>query len=363
MKEGQVRLALSRRTEFSLDVDFRLPSSGVTVLFGPSGCGKTTVLRCVAGLERAHGCVVVGDDVWQDDDVGVFRPTYARRLGYVFQEASLFAHLNVEKNLRFGLVRAKVPDGEKRLTEAVELLGIGHLLKRSVHELSGGERQRCAIARALSLTPDILLMDEPLAALDWARKQEILPWLERIRDELRIPILYVTHASDEAARLADRMVLLREGRVAAVGTVNDVLPLAAGAAPCAEPEGRTVVLAGVVAARDARWGTIVVDCGGDWRFEMAGDAAPACGVRLRVHARDVSIALGRPERATSLRNILPAVVTALREEGPYAEVTLSNPTGGEAALLARVLRKSAAELGLRPGMAVWAQVKAAAVIR
>lgn len=363
MTEHVVRLALSRRTDFSLDVDFTLPASGFTVLFGPSGCGKTTVLRGVAGLERAHGRVVIGGEVWQDDDAGVFMPTYCRNLGYVFQEASLFPHLNVEKNLRFGLVRAKVADGDKRLAEAVELLGIGRLLKRSVDELSGGERQRCAIARALSLTPGILLMDEPLAALDWARKQEILPWLERLRDELRIPILYVTHASDEAARLADQMVLMRQGRVAAVGTVNEVLPLAAGASPAAEPEGRAVVLSGLVSQKDARWGTIVVDCRGDWRIEMAGDTEPATGVRLRIHARDVSVALARPEGGTSVRNILPAVVSAMKEDGAYAEVTLSNPAGGEAALVARVLRKSAADLGLTVGQRVWAQVKAAAVIR
>ena len=360
MNENIVCLDLKRRTGFSLEVDLSLPSSGVTVLFGPSGCGKTTVLRCVAGLERARGRVVVGDECWQDDEAGIFLPTYRRNLGYVFQEASLFPHLNVEKNLRFGLERTAIPDGENRLSEAVELLGIGQLMGRNVHELSGGERQRCAIARALALCPSVLLMDEPLAALDWSRKQEILPWLERLRDELRLPILYVTHASDEAARLADRIVLMRNGRAVAVGGVNDVLPLLSGTVTD-DAMGAEVILKGIVASCTTEWGTMMIDVGSGWHLETAGDLPRSRSVRLRVQARDVSIALEHPKMSTSIRNVLPARIMSIRELGPYAEILLQGEDFDQR-LVARILRRSASDLSLRPGLRVWAQVKAVAVI-
>ncbi len=308
---GSVRLTLERSTGFELDVDFTIPEKGITVLFGPSGCGKTTVLRCVAGLERARGRVFAGGNLWQDDASGVFVPTHGRNLGYVFQEASLFEHLNVRENLRFGLKRARTTDGEARLAEAVELLGIGGLLDRSVDELSGGEKQRCAIARALALRPDILLMDEPLSALDWARKREFLPWLEKLKDELSIPILYVTHSTEEMTRLADRLVVLSQGRVLAQGALR-----------------------------------------------------PGSRVRLRVLARDVSLVLEKPER-TSIRNVLRVriaeFVPAERPDDPYVHVVLEEETGGRR-MLARLLAHSVDELGLARGMTLWAQVKSAGVV-
>ena len=220
---GRITLNLDRGTDFRLDVSFEIPDKGITVLFGPSGCGKTTVLRCTAGLERAGGRVVVADRVWQDDARNIFVPAWERRLGYVFQEASLFEHLNVEGNLHFGLRHKDARGGLARFSEAVELLGIGHLLRRRVQLLSGGERQRVAIARALLMTPDLILMDEPLAALDWNRKQEILPWLERLRDELSVPMLYVTHSADEMARLADQVICFENGRIVAEGPLEEVL--------------------------------------------------------------------------------------------------------------------------------------------
>ncbi len=204
------------REGFLLDVDLPLPASGITVLFGASGSGKTTVLRCVAGLERAEqGRVQIGAELWQDETQRVFVPTWRRALGYVFQEASLFEHLTVQGNLQFGLKRTSAPAAG--LVAAIELLGIGHLLARWPAQLSGGERQRVAIARALATQPRLLLLDEPLAALDAARKQEILPWLERLRDELKMPMLYVTHSADELARLADHLVVLEQGRVKTQG--------------------------------------------------------------------------------------------------------------------------------------------------
>ena len=219
---GHAQLKLTRTAGFSLDVAFDIPEDGVTALFGPSGCGKTTVLRCIAGLEKARGRVVVAGRVWQDDAAGIFVPTYARRLGYVFQEASLFDHLNVRQNLEYGMKRIRDADAAERLAHAVELLGIGHLLERRTNELSGGERQRCAIARSLAVKPTILLMDEPLASLDNARRREILPWLEKLRKELSIPILYVTHSEEEVERLADRVVMLSQGRKTTEGPVKDV---------------------------------------------------------------------------------------------------------------------------------------------
>ena len=205
------RLALPRRG-FTLDVALALPQTGVTALFGPSGCGKTTVLRALAGLERAAGRVALGAEVWQDDAAGRFVPTHERAIGYVIQEAALFPHLDVRRNLAYGLKR--IAPGERRiaLDQVVELLGITHLLERRPDTLSGGERQRVAIARALATSPKLLLMDEPLAALDAKRKAEVLPYLDRLHAELGIPIVYVSHAIDEVARLADHLVLMDAGR-------------------------------------------------------------------------------------------------------------------------------------------------------
>ena len=360
---GEVRLHLARSTGFTLEADIKVPGEGITVLFGPSGCGKTTVLRCVAGLERADGLVRIGNEVWQDDEKRIFRPTYERSLGYVFQEASLFAHLNVEKNLTFGLERTKVPDGRKRLDEAVALLGIGHLLKRRVSELSGGERQRCAIARALCLRPDILLMDEPLAALDFTRKREILPWLEKLRNELQVPILYVTHSADEMARLADNLVLMAEGHVRASGPLAEVLGNVR--LPVDMEEGAAVVLKGTVESISPEWRSAMIRTDGWVLDAVAGNVFQKdAKLRLRVLARDVSIALEKPENL-SIRNALPATVEEIGEpcgpENAYQIVKLRSRSGRDV-LLARILRESTAALGLRPGLPVWALVKATAVI-
>ena len=204
--------------DFALDVAFSTPAKGVTVLFGPSGCGKTTVLRCIAGLERLAGRLVVAGDTWQD--AGQFRPPHRRPVGYVFQEASLLPHLSVRRNLLFGFRRAQ-GDKPVALDQVVALLGLEPLLERGVSRLSGGERQRVAIGRALLSQPRLLLMDEPLASLDQDRKAEVLPYLERLHEELSIPILYVTHDPVEARRLGDRMIVMRDGRA---GPVVDLRP-------------------------------------------------------------------------------------------------------------------------------------------
>ena len=240
------------RADFDLQVDLHLPARGITVLFGPSGSGKTSVLRCVAGLNHASAArVVVTDEVWQDDEHGIFLPTHRRALGYVFQEASLFDHLDVIGNLRYGLRRVRSTQAQATLEAAVQLLGIGHLLHRRTHELSGGERQRVSIARALATAPRLLLLDEPMAALDLARKNEILPWLEKLRDELHIPMLYVTHSADELARLADHLVVLERGQVKAAGPVTEVLSLLE--VPVVIGEDAGVVLQGQVQGCDTDW--------------------------------------------------------------------------------------------------------------
>lgn len=352
------------RPGFALDVQARLPGRGVTALFGPSGSGKTTLLRCIAGLERAPGGrVVFHGEVWQDGRQ--WRPTHQRALGYVFQEASLFAHLDVAGNLRYGLTRvaAQPRDLEQALEHAVALLGIGHLLKRRPQGLSGGERQRVGIARALAMRPRILLMDEPLAALDQARRREILPYLERLRDELDIPMLYVSHSADEVARLADHLLLLGDGRVQAQGPLDDLLTRLDGPLHLGEDAG--VVLSGVLAERDARWHLVRVDFAGGRLWTRDPGLPIGRPVRVRVLARDVSLAR-QPPWSSSIQNVLTGVVDAVAEEAHPAVALLrlevGDAAGPRSRLLARVTRRAAATLGLQPGTPVWVQVKSAALL-
>ncbi|EYC51923.1 molybdenum ABC transporter ATP-binding protein [Hylemonella gracilis str. Niagara R] len=365
----QVRLSLAR-ADFELNVDLALPARGITVLYGPSGSGKTSLLRCVAGLERAvspagraPARVVVGREVWQDEAAGVFLPTHQRPLGYVFQEASLFEHLDVRGNLQYGLKRswrgAFLAQGQRTLDEAVALLGIDHLLARRVQQLSGGERQRVAIARALATGPRLLLLDEPLAALDAARRQEILPWLERLRDELRLPMLYVTHSADELARLAQHLVVLDRGQVSTAGPVEEVLAALDSAVVVGEDAG--ALLHGTVVERNASWllARVTFPGGELWLRDDAVELGHA--VRLRVLARDVSLALVEP-RQTSIQNLLPAVVDTIAPDA-HASQVLVRLRCGDSLLLARVTRRACDSLGLRAGLPVWAQVKSAALVR
>ncbi|MDO5290896.1 MAG: molybdenum ABC transporter ATP-binding protein [Pseudomonadota bacterium] len=356
-----VRARVARPGGFTLDVDTALAGRGVTAIFGPSGCGKTTLLRAVAGLVRpVPGRVLVNGQVWQDDDARAWLPTHRRPLGMVFQEASLFEHLSVQGNLDFGLKR--VPAAERRvpLAQAIELLGIGHLLARRPAQLSGGERQRVAIARALATSPRLLLMDEPLASLDAARKAELLPYFDRLQRELDIPVLYVTHSLDEVARLASHVLLMHEGRAVAHGPTGDLmtrldLSLTRG-------EAASALIEGVLTHAEPDWGLLHVRfAGGSLQcVPPAGHAcAPGQRLRLRVQARDVSLALSPPEHS-SLLNILPATVRSLADDGP-AQTLVALDAGGTP-LLARITRKSAHALGLAPGLRVFAQVKAVAVL-
>lgn len=345
------------RGDFALDVDLDLPGRGVTALFGHSGSGKTTLLRLMAGLERAPGGeMAVNGQVWQAG--ATFLPTHRRPLGYVFQEASLFAHLNIRRNLEFGMRRVAAAERRVSLEQAIDLLGIGHLLERRPDSLSGGERQRVGIARALAVSPRILLMDEPLAALDLARKQEILPYLEKLHDELEIPVLYVSHAPDEVARLADHIVVLDAGRAVASGPLTDTL--ARLDLPIRLGEDAGVVLDGTVAERDDRWHLARVAFPGGAVWVRDGGHAPGHPVRVRILARDVSLSLARHE-GTSILNILPGVVREIADDAHPAQVVVRLDVGGSP-LVARLTRRSAHALGLTPGQPLYAQIKAVALI-
>ena len=348
------------RADFEVSVDVQLPAHGISVIYGPSGCGKTTLLRCVAGLEpSARGRVQVGHEVWQDDAQGVRLPTHQRAVGYVFQEASLFDHLDVAGNLAYGLQRSRNHVSDAVLQQAIELLGIGHVLKRRSHELSGGERQRVAIARALVTQPRLLLLDEPLAALDHARKQDVLPWLEKLRDDLNIPMLYVTHAVDEVARLADTLVVMHAGRIEANGPVAEVLTQAD--LPVVVGEDAGALLTGVVLGIDAPWHLAQVGFEGGALWVRDSSLAVGQTVRLRVLARDVSVTLAAATD-TSIQNHLPCVVDAITPDA-HPSQTLLRLRCGDTVLLSRVTARGVHALGLHVGMAAWAQVKSVALVK
>ncbi|RZL94953.1 MAG: molybdenum ABC transporter ATP-binding protein [Variovorax sp.] len=341
---------------FSLEVDLALPGRGVTALSGPSGCGKTTCLRAIAGLQRTAGNrVEINGATWQDG--GVFVPTHQRPIGYVFQETRLFEHLDVRRNLEFGMRRVPAASRRVSLAQAIELLGIGALMGRRPQTLSGGERQRVGMARALATSPDLLLMDEPLASLDAERKREVLPYLERLHGELAIPVLYVTHAPDEIARLADHLVLLDAGRVVAAGPAATLmtqldLPLAHG------DTAGAVVQATVTGHEPAYHLTQVAFPGGRLSLPHRGTQVGQA-VRVRIQARDVSLTLQR-QTDTSVLNILPASVADLADDSP-GQVMVGLDLGGTR-ILARITRKSADALQLAPGTPVHAQVKGVAIV-
>ena len=369
MNEANPALQLQARllrTGFTLDVDLALPPRGVTALFGPSGSGKTSCLRVLAGLEpTALARVVVDGQIWQDSAAGVWLPVHRRALGYVFQEASLFDHLTVEGNLKFGHSRTPVAQRRHGWDQSLALLGIGHLLQRMPHELSGGERQRVAVARALATSPRLLLMDEPLAALDAARKAEILPWLEQLHEALDIPVVYVTHSVDEVARLADHLVLLDNGRVVAQGPAMELLtrldlPLALGDSAAALLEARS---SGV--SPDGSLWVLAFDGGQLLLPQTRKHALPAnTRMRVRIQARDVSLSLLHPEQ-TSVLNILPATVVDLVDDGPGQVLVGLWLGSGERGtrLLSRISQISAQRLGIAPGLPVFAQIKGVAVVR
>ncbi len=347
---------------FSLDASFSTPATGVTAIFGPSGCGKTTVARCLAGLHYLPGsfCAIDGD-IWQDQ--ATFRKTHQRPIGYVFQEASLFSHLSVKRNLLFGAPRDVTASSRDGIgfAEVIELLGLSKLLDRSPQNLSGGERQRVAIGRALLSQPRLLLMDEPLSALDRRTKGEILPFLERLHERLSLPVIYISHDMSEIERLADHLVLMQHGRVVGAGPLQTLqsdpsLPLA-GAREAA------VNLDATVDAHDAAYGLLTLRVAGGRLLVPAPPVAAGKRQRVRIAASDVSIARTAPN-ASSILNVLPARIVSKSPLG-HGEVIVVLALGADGRgtrLLARITLRSWDLLGLAEAMTVYAQVKGVSLV-
>jgi molybdate transport system ATP-binding protein len=367
MIEAKFQTFQTAQSQFNFDVDITLPTKGITTIFGHSGSGKTTLLRCIAGLHRAsNGHLKVNGEAWQTPDF--FLPTHKRPLGYVFQESSLFPHLTAEGNLNYAIKRCDTKVEPSLYQQIIEVMGIGHLLKRKPQQLSGGECQRVAIARALLIQPKLLLMDEPLASLDMARKQEILPYLEHLRSSFDIPVLYVSHSMDEVARLADQTLVLEQGKVIAQGPVTDVFSRID--LPIHLQEQTGIILQGMIAERDEQWhlSRIAFNGGSIW-VRDGGDALNQ-SVRLRVLARDISLAL-TPNEDSSILNRVPVEVTDITndDDEAMALVRLKTRNGHENAelepsyLIARITRRSADHLNLSTGQQLWAQIKSAAIVR
>ena len=352
MIECKIKVQLE---SFMLDANFSIPDRGITVVFGPSGSGKTTLLRAIAGLEKSDkGFLKIGDSVWQKGED--FLATHKRQIGYVFQDAALFDHLDVKGNLNFVIKRA-IGLKEDFIESIHNLLEIKTLLNRKTTQLSGGERQRVAIARALLTNPKILLLDEPLSALDLKRKNEILPYLDSIHNDLEIPILYVTHSQDEMSRLADHLLLIEDGNIVGSGPVNDMLtrfdmPLSHG--------GDAVsIIEAEVLKRDSEFSLMHLEFLGG-QFIVPDNGFPVqTKVRIRVVARDVSLTKSK-QVDTSILNIFPAMVQEIVNEGE-AQVMVRLQIK-ETILLACITRKSSYKLRLEKGSEVFVQVKSVAIL-
>ncbi|RED43755.1 molybdenum ABC transporter ATP-binding protein [Aestuariispira insulae] len=343
-----------RLQDFTLDAAFEIPASGITALFGPSGCGKTTILRCLAGLERLDGYVRLKDDVWQDQ--GYFRPPHKRAIGYVFQEASLFPHMTVKQNLSYGMAN---PD-KVHLHETADLLGVRELLDRIPDRLSGGERQRVAIGRALLSKPDILLMDEPLSALDRAAKTAIIPYLERLHAGLSIPVLYVSHDHSEVERLADHMLVMDKGRVISNGPLDEMLTDCS--LPLASSREATSILEAEITGFDDKNVISLLTVKGA-TLQVPGALGPVNSrCRLRIAASDVSLASTHPSQTTIL-NVLPARILAVHDLG-NAQFNILCALGDEdgGRILARISRLSLARFGFETGQDIFVQIKGVSMV-
>jgi molybdate transport system ATP-binding protein len=339
-----------------MDMAFEVPTPGVTALFGPSGSGKSTIIAAAAGLLRPDSCRITVDGlVLADTDSGVWLPPERRRVGLVFQDAKLFPHMSVATNLRFGMRRAA--PGVVRFDDVVELLGIGTLLTRRPHTLSGGERQRVAIGRALLAQPHLLLMDEPLASLDSARKAEILPYLTRLKTALRLPVIYVTHALDEVVQLADSLVLIDAGHVVGYGTLSEIAARADLALAHRDDAGALLLCR--VAEHDAGRELTRLEGGGAAFWVPLLDAPLYAECRVRIPAREVILA-GKAPDAISLHNIVPGTVRRIAAEAARRSVLveIALPNG---ALLSRVTPDAIVRLALSPGGPVLALIKSTSI--
>ena len=353
-----IKFAANSTANFTLDIDLHLPGQGIIALFGHSGSGKTTLLRCMAGLQPcANGKMRVNGEVWQDHKTNL--PVHKRGLGYVFQEASLLPHLNVKANLLYALKRAPQQTAQ-HFEQIVTMLDLTALLSHQPQQLSGGERQRVAIARALLTQPRLLLMDEPLASLDIARKQEIMPYLEKLKASAQVPIIYVSHDINEVVRLADHLVVLEQGKVAANGPINQVLPQIAGLAGLSEDA--CVILPAVVVSRDPHWHLIQVAVAHTQATLWLRDNQEVIGqaMRIRVLAKDVSVSLSE-QQDSSILNRLAARVVGFHHDYDSAMVLVELELQG-CCLMARITRRSCAHLQLQVGDEVWAQIKSVALL-
>ena len=341
------------RPDFDLNLQIDAPD-GVTALFGPSGAGKTTIVNIVAGLERPKsGKIVIAGDTLLDTDAGIDVPRHRRGIGYVFQDARLFPHMTVARNIAFGARFAQSRNHRATLPDVLSLLGLEDLMERRPWSLSGGEAQRVGIARALMAAPRLLLLDEPLAALDAARRQEILPYLERIRDRFGIPMLYVSHALSEVARLANTVVVLDRGRVVQVGPPQDVL-----SHPVAPLGEAGALISARVVGHDPDDGLTELATSSGTVFIPRTDVPPDAPIRLRVSANDIMISLSPPDGLSAL-NVLPASVESVEIAGDTAaNVHLRS---GDDQLVARLTRRSVRRLDLTPGTTCFAVIKSMTV--
>jgi molybdate transport system ATP-binding protein len=349
----QVRIA---RNAFELNAELCIPTPGVTALFGPSGAGKTTLAHAVTGLVEATGRIELDGEVLLDSDRGICVPVEARAIGCVFQDARLFPHLNVTQNLEYGLRRQRRLTYAKR-EDVITLLGLESLLERMPHQLSGGERQRVGLGRALLSQPRLLILDEPLASIDGARREEVLPYLERLRDRFRIPMVYVSHQYDEVLRLAANVIVMDQGRILSMDT-----PSALSLSPTLHTRigsaGVGSVIETAVVARDENTGLITVMLGGH-PLRLQG-TADNVGVHLRLHvlANEVILATAAPH-GLSVRNAVPGTVEGLSAEGNG--LVLVTVCVGRDRLLARVTQAAVKDLSLAPNQPIWALIKAASL--
>lgn len=345
---------------FTLDVSFAIPAHGITGIFGPSGCGKTTILRCLSGLMHfKDGYLSVGDVVWQNKNI--LLPPHKRSVGYVFQEPRLFAHLSVDENLKYGLKRSGTTEQTLTTEQVADLMGIKKFLNRSIYGLSGGEKQRIAIARALLSQPQLLLMDEPLSALDKASRNDILPYLESLHEKLGLPIIYVTHDFSEIERLADHLILMDHGRITASGPLRSLLTDLS--LPIARQPEAAMVLDVTLADYDTSF-DISLCRAGDIQFQVPGRIGKTGSIhRLKISANDVSLATGEHPVSSTLLNIFPARIIEASTVGTSQMMILLelNNTETPARLLSSVTRKSWQTLNFKPGVQVFAQVKSMAL--